>query len=70
MQVHEQKAHFQAKRRERASKFASNLRHELERSFTNLDRDCETEEERRDVHRLWTLMNQICAKHRRKAEKF
>lgn len=47
--LHEQKAHFQAKRRERAAMFAKTVRHDLERSISALSRGCETEEERRDV---------------------
>jgi hypothetical protein len=70
MLAHEQKAHFQAKCRERAAKFAGSVRHDLERAISALNGTCETEEERRDIQKLWSLMNAICAKHSRKAERY
>lgn len=69
MLAHEKKAYFQAKRRERASQFSYNMR-DLERVLEALDRGCQTEEERRDIQRLWSLMNAICAKHDRKANRY
>ena len=67
---YEQQQHFQAKRRERAAKFAGSVRHDLEKPISWLMQKAETEEERRDMRRLWTMMNNICAKHDRKANRF
>lgn len=68
---YEQQQHFQAKRRERAAKFSGRVRHDLEKRISWLmSHEAETEEERRDMRRLWDLMNSICAKHDRKANRF
>lgn len=70
MSVNEQKHHFRAKRRERADKFANALRHDLEGPISYLLQTCQSEEERRDVKRLWSVLTDICDKHRRKAERY
>lgn len=43
------------------------VRYEIEPHIASLKREAETEEEHRDVRRLWDLMNDICSKHARRA---
>lgn len=45
------------------------VRSEIEPRITYLRLDAATEEQQRDVRRLWDLMNDICGKHDRKAAK-
>lgn len=51
----------------RARTWGGRVRSEIEQRLNYLRMDAETEEERRDVQRLWDLMNDICGKHARKA---
>lgn len=55
--------------RNRARRWGRHVRSELEQRIGYLRLDAETEEERRDVRRLHDLMNDICAKHERKAQR-
>jgi hypothetical protein len=43
------------------------VRTEIEGRLSYLKMDAETDEQHRDVQRLWDLMNSICAKHDRKS---
>lgn len=65
--AHETAAALRAMDKRRHDQWSKLLRSQLEGTFGHLQRDAQTEEERRDIRRLWDLMNDICAKHTRRA---
>jgi uncharacterized protein with von Willebrand factor type A (vWA) domain len=69
MPAQEKKVVLQAIRRQRATKFAGLLRNDVQARLRHLLLDCVTDEERRDIQRLLDLMNDICEKHERRAER-
>lgn len=69
MPSHEVQAHLSAIRRQEAQNFARAVRLDLEANIERLLRQAETEEQRKDMRRLWDLMNDICAKHQRRADR-
>lgn len=52
---------------ERHKAWSRRVRSEIEPRMNYLQLDAKTEEENRDIRRLWDLMNDICGKHERKA---
>lgn len=69
MMHHEKVAALRLVTKNRAKTWASRVRSEIEPRMNYLRMDAETEEERRDVRRLWDLMNDICGKHDRRANR-
>lgn len=67
LKYHEKVAALRLVTKNRAKTWSGRVRSELENRFNYLRMDAETDEERRDVQRLWDLMNDICGKHARKA---
>jgi hypothetical protein len=67
MRYHEKVAALRLVTKNRARTWSSRVRNEIEQRLSYLRMDAETEEEKRDVQRLWDVMNAICAKHDRKA---
>jgi len=67
MLAHERAAALRAITKQRHAKWSGMLRSDLEGRIAQLQREAETEEERRDIRRLWDLLNTICAKHSRRA---
>jgi hypothetical protein len=66
---HETAAALRLMDKGRHDKWSKLLRSQLEGTFVHLQRDAQTEEERRDIRRLWDLLNDICAKHSRRASR-
>lgn len=69
LKAHETAAALRAMDKRRHDTWSKLLRSELEVRITYLQRGAQTEEERRDIRRLWDLMNDICAKHTRRASR-
>lgn len=67
MLAHERNAALRAMDHRRHAEWSRRLRSDLENPIVHLRREASTEEERRDVRRLWDLLNDICAKHNRRA---
>lgn len=63
---HEKVAALRLVTKNRAKTWSGRVRSEIENHLNYLRMDAETDEERRDVQRLWDLMNSICRKHARK----
>ncbi len=67
MLSHERTAALRQTTKNRHGTWARLLRNQLEGTIVHLQRDAETEEEQRDIRRLWDMLNDICMKHSRKA---
>jgi hypothetical protein len=67
MLAHERNAALRAIAKQRHARWSGKLRSDLEGRIAQLQREAETEEERRDVRRMWDLLNTICAKHARRS---
>jgi hypothetical protein len=64
---HERTAALRLVTRNRHGTWSRHVRSFIESQLVQLQREAETEEERRDVRRLWDMMNDICAKHKRRS---
>lgn len=67
LSAHETKAALAGITKRRHGIWSQRVRSELEQKLNYLRLDADTDEERRDVQRLWDLMNDVCAKHARRA---